>query len=449
MLRINKKNVEWLINTCLFFVTVFITLLFIEVFLRFSVYKTLLVDYTYHTRYYYTPDQKAGYDIQKNFPKTFSKHNEIPDHMIWSNNIGCFDNDYAEEKEFLLLVGDSFTFSYVPFNNNFGNVIENSLRYRTLKCGVPGYGTKQEYIKTKRILENLESFPKLIILVYTANDMMDDYLFPRTDFINGYPTMSQSLADFETGEIVQSKISEKELNTKVANWRIFCGANPSNKLTIQAIQWIKCFLTKHSIVYNLVKKQIKKIIEHNQTIEHFFTKFRLVEKKTTAERIGFSDVEIESGYWEFDDYSWLKQAWIHHTENLSSFKKLSMQKEIQLLVVYLPYKEQLYPFFIQNKDLKSKLPATNKRLRNFMINESIHFLDLTPMLLEYVDLKPSKWLNPKKDLYWSVDGHPNIKGNKIIGLLISMYLLENNLIETNDKTGKLEAINETLNKYRN
>ena len=54
--------------------------------------------------------------------------------------------------DYILLVGDSFTHSYAPFPDKWGTRIEKLLHYRVLKCGVTGYGTKQEWLKAAEII---------------------------------------------------------------------------------------------------------------------------------------------------------------------------------------------------------------------------------------------------------------------------------------------------------
>jgi len=66
----------------------------------------------------------------------------------------------------------------------------------------------------------------------------------------------------------------------------------------------------------------------------------------------------------------------------------------------------------------------------------------------YADLRPKRWLDPEKDLYWRLDGHWNSKGNRLAGFLVSEYILKNNLINVPDKDRKLTEIQEKLKAFQ-
>ncbi len=71
-------------------------------------------------------------------------------------------------------------------------------------------------------------------------------------------------------------------------------------------------------------------------------------------------------------------------------------------------------------------------------------MDLLPLFEKYEDQRPRKFLSSSKDLYWRYDGHWNIKGNHLVGLLVAKYILENNLIPIIHKDEKLILINQKL-----
>ena len=109
---------------------------------------------------------------------------------IWSNELGCFDEPYRGEKDVILLVGDSFTHSYAPFADKWGTRLEKLLHYRVLKCGVNGYGTRQELLKAQEIIARIHRSPRLIIVGYFWNDLLDDSAFPSLTAVDGYLVLS-------------------------------------------------------------------------------------------------------------------------------------------------------------------------------------------------------------------------------------------------------------------
>ena len=141
----------WLLNISLFIVSSIISVFMLEGILRIIEYKeppSSSVEY----RHYFRQDSEAGYDIQENFLKTAARIENNYYYQYWSNELGCFDNPYQGEKDYVLLLGDSFAHMFAPYEDKWGTVLEKQLETRVLKCGVVGYGTRQEYIKAKKII---------------------------------------------------------------------------------------------------------------------------------------------------------------------------------------------------------------------------------------------------------------------------------------------------------
>ena len=68
------------------------------------------------------------------------------------------------------------------------------------------------------------------------------------------------------------------------------------------------------------------------------------------------------------------------------------------------------------------------------------FVDLLPEFLRHADQSPRRFLDPRKDLYWSLDGHWSPKGNRLAGLTVARHLVERRLIALPDETERLRAI---------
>ena len=72
-------------------------------------------------------------------------------------------------------------------------------------------------------------------------------------------------------------------------------------------------------------------------------------------------------------------------------------------------------------------------------SQSIDYLDLLPLMRTYADQKPRPSLNPDKDLYWRHNSHWSIRGEHLVGLLVSRYILEHQLVQVPDNDGKAQA----------
>ena len=140
---------------------------------RNSNYRYLLGSSSFLPRYH-TQISATHYDIRPDYPPT-PVHFPEGDFEAWSNSFGCFDEpvNLGTTTPYAYLTGGSFTWGKVALEKSWGAVLENSLATRVLKCGVNGYGTRDEFLKTERDLASLHS-PELIVVGYFASDPLMD-----------------------------------------------------------------------------------------------------------------------------------------------------------------------------------------------------------------------------------------------------------------------------------
>jgi hypothetical protein len=386
--------------------TILLVLILAEGALRFTPFTRLLSFSRSHVpQYYYRTDPVMGYDIKENFPKTTVVLDDGVAYPIWSNEIGCFDSPYKGEKDFLLLVGDSFTHAFAPFQDKWGTQVETLLGTRVLKCGVSGYGTKQASLKAESTCARIGKTPELIVVGYTMNDFTDDYLFPQYSLVDGYFYIMRRLTDPKTGDISTRVRSHAPLSAKI---------------------WLK----QHSIVFNLAENAFTRISPAGEE--------RIV--RTTAIEGECSDA--------FEcKYPWLKKGWEAHFEWIKSVGRLQHEGGAKALFVIIPVKEQVYPFLVSGND--HSLERKYAIILDNMKKAGIQYIDLLPLFRKFADQTPRTRLDPKKDLYWPVDGHWSIPGNRLAGLLVSEYILEKDLISVADKEARLASIREKLGTFRN
>jgi hypothetical protein len=398
-----------LLNIALILLSLLLVIVVMEVLLRFTHYKSI-ISRNEEFRYYYKSDPIKGYDIEANIKKfQTNTDNEIYFH-IWSNEIGCFDKPYQGEKDYILLIGDSFSHGHVPFANKWGSQIEELLDYRVVRCGVPGYGTKQEFLKTKELIELIGTPPNLMILGYCFNDVEDDYLFPRSAVVDGYLVNLKQLINVATGETTSRKDLEEQFGF----------------LASGSFITIKNFIKRNSIMGNLLISSIKnKYLEaptHKNLYENIFLSFR--------------------------DFKWIDNAWEEHFKNIKNIESIATKNNSKLLIIIIPTKEQVYPFLFDWKDAGIDPERPNKKIINYLNKEGVNYIDLLPLFKEFANQQPRQFLAPGDDFYWRYDGHWSVKGEHLVALLVAKSILENDMIAIRGKAEKLKIIDNELQEFR-
>jgi len=84
--------------------------------LRLTPYARLLLT---PPRFYFVADPETGYDITPNAPVRTHAFEDAA-YPLWSNELGCFDRPYEGERDYVLLVGDSYSHHFAPFERKWG-----------------------------------------------------------------------------------------------------------------------------------------------------------------------------------------------------------------------------------------------------------------------------------------------------------------------------------------
>lgn len=366
-------------------------------------------------RYYLTKDSFAGHDIVENSP--IMEHYLYGNYRykIWSNELGCFDNPYEGKEDFIILVGDSFTWGYTDFEKKYGTILEKLLQYRILKCGVLAYGTLQEYYKIKKIVKKTGRLPRLIIVgYYIGNDIEDDFV--RHTVIDGYLIRKEEI-DITSGKKII--YSDDELEEQIKNYKRF-GAPFKKDDTL--LYKFTCWLAKNTIIGRL-------LVSANI--------MRKLGKKTGP----IKDIEFIA-FLSWRKYPYLKTAWSRHLQNILKIKKLANKYGCRLLFVLIPTREQVYEFLRVDKNLSWVRP--NRLLKDFFIKYHIDFLDLLPFFKKNSNQKPRMFLDSKKDFYWKYDGHWNERGNYYAALIIAEYILKKRLLNIQNRELKLTRVHSLM-----
>ncbi len=405
----NRKLTKFVTNLGLVLASFLAILVFLEVALHFTSYRRLLLR-DRQIRYYYQADAARGFDIRPNVGNLgTSVDNGSVKYDLWSNELGCFDAPYRGDKDVILLVGDSFTHSYAPFEAKWGTRLEKLLNYRVLKGGVNGYGTRQELLKAQDIIAQIHRRPRLIIVGYFWNDLQDDYAFPSLTVVDGFLVEAEKYKDKKTNQLPGVKILEK----KYTLWEKLTGNYP-----LSLWHLINYFLDQHFILVNLI----------NDSLSRLFP-----PKASYANPLNFA---------AFQDEPWVAQAWAKNQENLKAFRELAASQGAELLVVLIPTNTQVYPFLTGGRKIDLERP--NRILSAYLRKEQIHYLDLLPFFRKYADQTPRQYLSSDQDLYWRANSHFSPKGERLTSLLVSRHILEHNLVQVPDREAKLKEIEARL-----
>ena len=375
------------LNIALVVISCIGALLIVETVLRYTSYSRLL-PYEGISEGYYTPHSATGYDLSKNFPTSTHRFKD-GSYPLWSNELGCFDTPYRKETPYIYLTGDSFAWGFTPFEYKWGSVIENFLGIRVVKCGVPGYGTRQELAKTKETLEKLEN-PSLIIVSYFSNDESDDAAFPNSLVHEGKLIKNLSGDPSLPFEELQKKLPQ------FAQWaESYCMWNePKHPL----LQRTKCFLRRNSITYVLFQDAVKNIIQ-----EDLLRNIGIVNEPPPS--IGKSQSDTSA-----------------HLQRLLEFSALARERNANLLFVFVPSREDTYGI---------EPPRTYDVQKKFLDAHGIQYFDPTDLFRRVAQATSAP-------LYWPQDLHFNPLGNRLFGLLAALKITESSKPLT---TLLLEALN--------
>ncbi|MDI6801168.1 MAG: hypothetical protein QMD01_03790 [Thermodesulfovibrionales bacterium] len=422
MSRIKNKNL-W-INAGLTVISILVTLVILEIILRVAVVDLRPV-FSRYPQHYFKADKELGYDINEKYGRKFEFMVEGKSFPVWSNELGCYDEPYRGEKKPILLLGDSFIWGYAPFEHKMGAVIEKTISKRVLKCGVTGFETNGELIKAKRIAKLTKIEPELIIVGYfIKNDLTERWAYPNRTVVDGYLLEQTGIKSNVTGE--RKHFSREELEEQFRKYR-------RKRLK----QWFSENLALYRAADNAIKN-IKTMAADSGISRKFALNSDIKRSKEQEREL----IPMQSP----EKYPWLKEAWDTHLSDIKEFADYAKSIKARLLFVVIPDKEQVYDFLkSKNPDIDYELP--NKILKDFFVKNGIEYLDLMPYFKKIADQSPRKYLNSENDLYYRNDGHWNIKGNHMAGLLISKYILENALIAITDKAA-LSKIDMELQKIK-
>ena len=199
------------------------------------------------------------------------------------------------------------------------------------------YGTRHERHKLEAVVAKAGR-PRLVVVGYVGNDLMDDYLYPERTVIDGYMVPRVTLADEKRGD--RKEYSDEELQARL---RSVLEQRP-----VGFTAAVKDVLADHSILYDRFRQ--------SET-------FRRIRRRV----LGLAEPAPSLGglgvYRYITEYPWLKKAWEEHLANLRQLKSAVEAVGASMLVVMIPNVAQVYEF-LQDSD-ESWREYRNKQLTEF------------------------------------------------------------------------------------
>ncbi|MDB4224528.1 hypothetical protein N9850_12200 [Granulosicoccus sp.] len=357
---------------------------------RFPEYRVKLPpDVGGNSRYpkgYFVQHDQRGFDIGKN--QTGDHWVDGVSYPIWSNSLGCFDIDHSDIDQYVYFAGDSFTWGYTPFEQNFGTVTEQRIDTPIFKCGVTNTGQQHQIEKLKEIASEIQNPPGAIFVFYYSNDVANDYAHPHSTVVDGWQADNVSLDSNK--QLIRH--SQQEMVTKVQEKLV--EIEEQKKVRKLSKNKFKANLKYYSLSINI--------------LVHLLDSFAAMMK---PDELGSDGKKLEQAQRNFYNLSVEKDGVHWYLDNpkaknnkaaLLEFANYANTVNAELIVILIPPKTR----------------ATDANwyteVRQFLTNNSIKNLDLASKFEE-------KGLTAS-DIYWPIDGHLNAEGNKnVANILIEEY----------------------------
>lgn len=368
-----------------------------EALLRMTAFNGLLYRGNPQPQGLYRADPDLGYDLTRGFHGVHRFADS--EYKVFTNSLGCFDREVniSNLGDYILLLGDSFTWGYASFEKKWGTILEKKVNVRVIKCGVAGYGLKQEIIKGQRVVSELKTPPKLILVGYYQNDLNDDYFKPDT-VINGYTISRIKNINYTTGEVIY--FSKDEMESRYDRYKKY--GSPDVKRT-DLLRRFAYYLKKHSVIANILINYIQSL------------RYRGLQSVPTSSKNRY---EVYISMMDETKYPWVKSVWDYETKEFQQLKVWADHIGASLGVVIIPTKEQVYAFL---DGPYSNIGSINK-IKSLLRKLNIPYYDLYEIMRKHADMTPRKMLDPDNDYYWAINGHWSEKGNIFVGNMVASFV---------------------------
>jgi lysophospholipase L1-like esterase len=321
----------------------------------------------------FVPKPNGSFDLKPNMTVTTKVDKEEINIITNSHGMRWKEIPRKSDPKYprIAFVGDSFTFGCwasrveKSFVGVFDSVM-SSKGYETLNFGVGGYGLDDIEMQLKDKVVGFQ--PKYIFLMFfNGNDFRDTFLgIHKYDFSNG-------AANLDVNNI-RVKIPEE--------YRKRAGR-------LSYILW-------NSAIYGQLSNAFARIGAHK-----------------TGD-FGVSNDFLSYSFWSQRPYPAVAQEARDVSINtLKSISDICRQSGIRLIIVAIPYKEQVASLAKNGSDFDINLPQGF--IQKFAADQNIPYLDLLDKLRDYS--------SEHKDLYYQFDPHFNERGHQVVGKIIADWFI--------------------------
>jgi len=208
-----RRRLEWLFRILTFSVSLLLTLIVIEIVLRFAWPQIFLP----HPPGIYSPDEDIGFVLTPSFKGEFrGAEFHVSVKINKSGLRGKELRPLAKNSVRILCLGDSFTWGWGTNDNEaYPAVMEGFLQKRyplldvqVLNAGVAAYGTDEELEFLKKQGEHLK--PNLVIVQFFAGNDFDDNILPAN--------RSYEIRDGMLYQINNAEEGKKPVWLSIVNW---------------------------------------------------------------------------------------------------------------------------------------------------------------------------------------------------------------------------------------
>lgn len=359
-------RIHQLKNLVMLTITVLVCFLFAEIFFRLIEPKPI------ENLYFENTEEGASYRLRPNL------NVETKFGVIKTNSYGMGWKEVSIKNQFdktrIAFVGDSFTFGLWADSVEYSAVgivasLLDSEKFEVLNFGVPGYGPPDTELQIKR--EVLAFRPDYIILLfYNGNDLRDAYLGPnKYKIING------------------AQVWDKK-------------NNEHKKVPAEFRATELMFYLDRLAIYRRLNSSISILLSDKNSVKTHtnFRASRLFGVQSFWSHKVYPDVAIKA-----------KDKALKALDNI---RQLISEDDIQLIIVTIPYEEQVYTASLTGKNYDLNLPQMY--LQEYAEAQSIPYLDLLPILRSYVRRE-------KESIYVANDVHLNNKGHYIVGKAVADF----------------------------
>ncbi len=303
-------------------------------------------------------------------------------------------NNPAGKKQ-IAFMGDSQTFGLwasttdKTFVGTFASDISNK-QFEVINFGVPGYSffEMEQQIRTAII----PFAPSYVILVtYDANDIADTYAHDQYTIQNNEIVFNDKAFEqkISSGEKQSFSLQEASQENPILSFLKNVFVDLRNSYT---------YIFLNSVIQNTASK--------------------ITAGKPIAFKV--SSNFLSSTYWSQKQYSQpAKNAVAVSLEKLDSIRKFCNQNHIKLIVVALPFWDQVYADSLTGKDYDVRFPQ--QYIEDYSKEHQVAYLDLLMQLRDYVSS------HQNASLYFQDNGHLNDLGHQVVGHLISDFFEKNKI----------------------